>query len=391
MPKTLKLLYIITQSELGGAQKNVLDLATELKNRYHVLVAAGPDGGGKLFKRLADNKVAWRQLRWLRRSAANPFIDLFGLIEILSLLIKEKPDIIHLHSSKAGFLGSLAGKLAGVKVVYTVHGAVFEAPFSRLAKKFFLYLEKFSAPFKDKIICVSANDKKLWLDYRAAPADKLFVVHNGIDLDKAEFLERTEAREYLASKSANFFEVLQGTDVSLKIVGAIANFFPEKGLPYLIEVADILINKKQTKNLLFVVIGNGPDRLLLEKTVAEHGLENNFILISGLGQAAPYLKAFDIFALPSVKEGLPYTILEAMAAGVPVAASHIGGIPEMITNNVTGFLLFPRDVDGLAKKIQELLDNPAQAQKLAEAAKQKVQDFSLAKMVAETEKVYLEK
>ncbi|MBU2219674.1 glycosyltransferase, partial [Patescibacteria group bacterium] len=214
-----KIIYIVTQSEFGGAQKNVLDLAIAFKNRYDVLVAAGPDGGGKLFKRLADNKINWRQLKWLRRSAANPFIDFMGLVEILSLLIKERPNLLHLHSSKAGFLGSLAGRLTGVKIVYTVHGAVFEASFSRLAKKFFFYLEKFSVYFKDKIICVSVNDKKLWLNYRAAPAEKLFVVHNGLDLNRTDFLSKSEAREYLAGQSANLFEALQGTDSNLKIVG----------------------------------------------------------------------------------------------------------------------------------------------------------------------------
>lgn len=384
-----KILFIVTQSELGGAQKNVLDLAVELKNRYKVLVAAGPDGGGKLFKHLSDNKVRWHELKWLRRRA-NPIIDILGLIEIFSLLIKENPGIIHLHSSKAGFLGSLAGKLAGAKVVYTVHGAVFEAAFSKPARTLFLWLEKLAALFKDRVICVSQNDKKLWLNYRAAPEKKLFVVHNGLRLDQLEFLERTEAREYLAGQSAGILEALRGTDANLKIVGSIANFFPEKGLPFLVEAADTLLNKKRLPSVIFVVIGNGPEKKLLEKIVAAHGLQNKFLLVGNVSHAARYLKALDVFVLPSIKEGLPYTILEAMAAGVPIVASHVGGIPEMVKNNESAFLLFPRDIDGLAKKILELLDNQALAKKLTEAAKQKVQEFSLAKMIAETEKVYLD-
>src|SRR3989338_2854539 len=155
MPNKPKILYLITQSELGGAQENALDLAMGFKDKYDVLVAAGLDGGGKLFKRLADNKIRFKKLQWLRRGAANPLMDLAGLIEIISLLIHERPGIIHLHSSKAGWLGALAGKITGIKtIVYTIHGAVFEASFSRLARQFFLYLEKFGAYFKDKIICV---------------------------------------------------------------------------------------------------------------------------------------------------------------------------------------------------------------------------------------------
>lgn len=385
-----KILYLITQSELGGAQKNVLDLANELKNRYQILVAAGPDGGGKLFKQLADNKIRWRELTWLRRSAANPLRDAGAFFQILFLVLKEKPDIIHLHSSKAGFLGALAGRLAGAKIIYTVHGAVFEAAFSNLARKMFLWLEKFGAYFKDRIICVSQNDRKLWLEHRAAPTEKIFVVPNGLDLAKTEFLSRGEAREYLAGQSANFFEALNGTDETLRIVGTIANFFPEKGLPYLIEAADILINKKRLPNLIFAVIGGGPEKLLLEQMIAEHRLEKNFVLAGMIGRAARCLKAFDIFVLPSIKEGLPYTILEAMAADRPIIASHVGGIPEMIASGENGCLFFPRDSESLAQKIAQLLNEPALRQKFAAASLEKVKEFSLEKMIAATERVYLE-
>ncbi|MBU2219679.1 glycosyltransferase family 4 protein, partial [Patescibacteria group bacterium] len=208
-------------------------------------------------------------------------------------------------------------------------------------------------------------------------------------------------------QSANFFEAIRGSNDNLKIIGAIANFFPEKGLPYLIETADVLIHpvksdevgvrqfngtgKKQLKNTLFVVIGDGADRLLLEEMIKAHNLQSQFILTGAVANASRYLKAFDVFVLPSIKEGLPYTVLEAMAAGVPVVASHVGGIPEMVTNNVNGFLLFPRDSDGLAKKITELLDTSALAQKFSEASQKKVLEFSLDKMIAETEKVYWEK
>ncbi|MDD2753551.1 MAG: glycosyltransferase family 4 protein [Candidatus Portnoybacteria bacterium] len=385
-----KIIYIITQSELGGAQENVLDLAAGLREKYDVLVAAGPDGGGKLFKQLADNKISFQELKWLRRSAANPFADIAGLVEIFSLLLKERPDVIHLHSSKAGFLGSLAGKLAGVKVVYTVHGAVFEASFSGLARKFFLYLEKFSAPFKDKIICVSANDKKLWLKYNAAPETKLAIVYNGIDL-KTAFLPKAEAKEYLASQSANFFEALRGSNEKLRIVGTVANFFPEKGLPYLIEAADVLINKKQIKNIIFAIMGEGPQRLLLKEMLEERGLADKFILLGTVANPFKYLKAFDVFTQPSTKEGLPYAILWAMAAELPIVASHVGGIPEMVKNGDNGFLIFPRDTDTLAEKILELLSNHALSQKFTFNSRQKIREFSLDKMIAATEKIYLEK
>ncbi len=388
--KKTKILYLVTQSELGGAQKNVLDLANGLKAKYDILVAAGPDGGGKLFKQLADKKIRYFELRWLRRNAANPLVDTAGLFEIIGLLFKEKPDLIHLHSSKAGFLGAIAGKIMGIRVIYTVHGAVFEASFSRLAKQLFLLLEGFSAYFKDKIICVSDNDLRVWLKYDVAPAQKLTVVYNGLDLTSLDFLPQPAAREHLFSQSANLFEAAQGSKDELKIIGTIANFFPEKGLPYLIEAADILINKKQLQNLLFVVIGEGPDRLLLEEIIEDHQLQNKFILTGSVSNAAKYLKAFDVFTAPSTKEGRPYVIMEAMAAGLPIVASHVGGIPELIKNNQEGFLVWQRDSEALAEKILELLNNKSLAQQFGLAAQQKAQGFSLDKMIAATEKVYFD-
>lgn len=383
-----KILYIITQSELGGAQKNVLDLARELKDKYQVIAAIGFSGDGSLFDRLTEAKIPVIKLKYLRRSAANPLIDLLGLCEIRRLLKKERPDVLHLHSSKAGVLGSLATCcLPKIKVVYSVHGAVFEASFSPLARKFFLWLEKLTARFKDKIICVSANDKKLWLKYQAAPDDKLVVIHNGLDLNK-NLLTKDRAREELFNQSASLFEAAKGSGPDLKIVGTIANFYPEKGLPYFIEAANSLINEQKIKNTIFTIIGEGLERPLLEETIKAHGLEKSFILAGNINNASQLLPALDIFVLPSVKEGLPYTILEAMAAGSPIVASYVGGIPELIKNEENGWLVLPRNAAMLAAKITSLLQNPALADKFAQAAKQKIQEFSLDKMVAATEKTY---
>ncbi|MBU1102870.1 glycosyltransferase family 4 protein [Patescibacteria group bacterium] len=384
----MKILYIITQSELGGAQKNVLDLACGLKGKCEILVAVGADGSGGFFNWLEEKKVSYVKLRWLRRGVTNPLADLMGLREIFKLIKKERPDIVHLHSSKAGFSGSIAAKLLGVKVVYTVHGAVFEAVFSAPVKKLYLWLEKFSAHFIDKIICVSQNDKKLWLKYKAAPEEKLAVVHNGLDYQTLNFLPKDEARENLFGASAPLFEAARGSKPDLKIIGTIANFYPEKGLPYFIQAAEIILKNRLADNLIFVVIGEGDERPLLETMIKENHLEKKFILTGKIDNAARYLKAFDIFILPSVKEGLPYTILEAMAAGVPIVASWVGGIPEMIENGKNGFLVLPHNPEMLAEKIAELLHNHDLTQHFVQNSQIKLTEFSLEKMVSETEALY---
>jgi len=383
-----KILYIITQSEWGGAQKNVLDLANGLKGKYEVLVAAGLDGGGDFFNALKHADIKHIKLRWLQRSAANPLVDLMGLVEIFNLIRKERPDIVHLHSSKAGFSGSLAAKLLGVKVVYTVHGAVFAAAFSAPVRQFYLWLEKFSAPFKDKIICVSQNDKKVWLKYKAAPEKKLVVIHNGIDFANLKFLPKDEARGNLFSLNPQLFEANRGSNQDLKIIGTIANFYQEKGLSYLIQAAELILKEAQFKNTLFVVIGEGMERELLEAMIKDKGLEQKFILTGKIDHAPKYLKAFDVFVLPSIKEGLPYTILEAMAAGVPIVASYVGGIPEMIENESNGFLILPKNPEMLAEKINELLKNPELAERFVQSSQIKLRGFSLDKMIESVQNLY---
>jgi len=383
-----KILYIITQSELGGAQKNVFDLAYALKEKYEIVVAAGPDGGGDLYNLLKEKQIRYVKLRWLRRNDINPFADLVGLWEIFRLIKKEKPDIVHLHSSKAGFSGSIAAKLFGIKVVYTVHGAVFEAAFSAPARKFYLWLEKFSALFKDKIICVSGNDKKIWLKYKAAPEEKLVVVHNGIDYQNLNLLPKDEARENLFSLSQQLFEAVSGSKPDLKIVGTIANFYPEKGLPFLVQAAKIILKENHFQNIIFIVIGEGYQREILKEMIKDSGLEEKFILTGKIDNAPKYLKAFNIFVLPSIKEGFPYTILEAMAGGLPIVASYVGGIPEMVKNEENGFLVLPKNAQMLAERITEILEKQNLAERFAQNSKIKIQEFSLEKMVDETENIY---
>jgi len=393
-----KILYLVTQSGFGGAQRNVFDLATNLDAiRFDVVVAAGPDGDYQLNNRLDQKGIRNFRLKHLRRPI-NPFCDLRAFFEILKLFKKERPDVLHLHSSKAGFLGALAplwrSQSARPKVVYTVHGAVFEAEFPSLFKYSFLWLEKFSALLKDKIICVSEKDKNLWLKYKITSPKKIAAIHNGINYCQLEknFISKERVKEIFTSRNAALFEAFRDASAELKIIGTIANFYPEKGLPYLIETLNIVFEK--IPNAIFVHLGYGPQKELIETMIKDYGLEKKVFLLGAPENfseklaAAAYLKFLDLFVLASVKEGFPYAILEAMAAGLPMVASFVGGIPEMIANGENGFLVPPRNPDMLAEKIIELLQNPVLAQKFSRASLEKIKEFSLEKMVEKTEKIY---
>ena len=359
-------------------------------------MAAG--GDGELFTRLEAAGLRVFRLKRLQRRI-NLICDALAYFEIKKLLKIWQPDVLHLNSSKPSVLGALAARrlshsyslseanMPG-RIVYTVHGAVFEASFSLFAKKIFLWIEKFFAEYKHKIICVSEADCRQWLKYNVAPKEKLVTIHNGIDLN-INFLPRDEAREKLFEKYSPPHFNKEGLGETY-LIGFAGYFYPEKNLETLIEAANLIFNLPtwRNKKIIFALIGCGPLERSLKLRVSSYKLQDKILLLGVIPESWRYLKAFDIFAFPSKKEGLPYAILEAMAAGVPVVASDVGGIPEVIDDGVSGFLVKPSDHEALAEKILQLLENPALAQKFSAASLEKAKEFSLEKMIEKTEQQY---
>jgi len=377
-----KILYLITSSEYGGAQKYVFDLAVNLPEaKYQATVAAG-SGDGELFKRLAGFPLVKAiKLSNLKR-LPGPLAAKRCLKEILELLTKEQPDILHLNSSMAGCLGSWAAKVykkntkANLKVVYTVHGWVFLEP-SFLKPRIYFLAEKITARWKDVFIVLSERDLQIGLKRKISRENKFVKIYNGLNDEAPCFLTKETARKILPAEFQKN---------NLPIIGTIANFYPTKGLQYLIEAARLL--KEKNKNINFIIFGDGPEKKKLEKQIAESNLEKNIFLAGRIPSAARYLTAFDIFILPSVKEGLPYAILEAMAAELPIVATGVGGIPELIENNKSGLLVEPKNPVALASAIEGLLADPNQKKNLAREAKQRIKKFSLAKMLNQIYSLY---
>lgn len=373
MPKKSKILYLVTQAEWGGAQRYIFDLATNLSQEsYDIAVAAGAAGSQDLFTKVDAKNIKSYRLKNLVREI-NPIKDIKAYFEIKKLLKDLKPDILHLNSSKAGVVGAIAGKNAGVKkIIYTVHGFVFNEPLPWWKKMFYLWAEKISARSKHKIICVSEFDKQVGLKNKIG-AKKLITIHNGIK--NLKFLDSLQARQEL-----NLPE-------NKKIIGTIANFYPTKGLTYLISAAKIV--KQQFPGVIFAIIGDGQLRQALEAQIEQQELKNDFILLGRRENAYQYLSIFDIYVVSSVKEGLPYSVLEAMAAGLPTVTTKVGGIPEIIDNNKNGILIEPKNPQSLADAIIKLIENKNLASQLASQAKLNVAEkFSLEKMLTETTRVY---
>ena len=370
-------MLLVTQSKWGGAQRYVFDLATNLTQDFEVTVGCG--GGGELVDKIRDLKLKIIVFDNLVREI-NPIKDFICFWQLYNFIRKEKFDIVHTNSSKAEILGNLAAKLAGVKkILFTAHGYVFNEPMSDLKRKIYIRLERFANKFTSKTICVSEFDRQGAIKNKIAPEDKFVVINNGI------------ADAIITNDQAPITKQIQNSNNQIQnkvLIGTVANLYKTKGLEYLIEAARIL--NQEFDNLEFVVIGSGPEKDNLTKLISDSQFPvSNFQFLGFKENAVQYLKNFDIFVLPSVKEGFPYTILEAMSAGLPIVATKVGGIPEIITPDENGLLCEPKNAEELAYNLKKLILNPGLWQKIGENNKIKVaKEFSLNQMLDKTIIIY---
>ena len=394
----MKILFIITQSEIGGAQRYLLEFTRYLISHGHEVTIVAGEGDDELFQQSAPKLpgsdpgslgAAPCQIKIsnLIRNL-NPLKDFLALLSILSILRKEKPNVLFLQSTKAGFLGSLAASILNLKpnaqnpkIIYRIGGWSFNDPRSPLANKILLWMEKISARWKDVIIVNSELDRQIAISQKIIPENKIVKIYNGIDPNSINFLPEEEAASKLSGSNPDSFEHI--------VIGTVANLYATKGIEYLIESANILTKTRNLKPVTFVVIGEGRERPKLEALVKKYNLENNFLLVGRISNARQYLKVFDIFVLPSVKEGFPWALLEAMSAEIPIIATDVGAISEIIGSKKEGILIPPKDAKTLADAIKYLVENPDQGRRLAKNAKEKLKKFNIEKMLSESEAILL--
>jgi len=369
-----KLFICITKSNWGGAQKYVFDIATNTpRDQFDTTVLLG--GSGDLKNKLEEFGVKTLLLKNSQRDidAKKEFGLLFELIKIFK---KEKPDIVHLNSSKMGFVGALAGRIAGIKkIVFTCHGWAFNENRSFLSKWFFRIFHNLTIMLADETIAVSEITKN---QIKKPFRKKIVVVRNG--LREMEFKDKDTAQKFISEK------IIQTNSKASKIlaekptwIGTLSELHTTKGLNYAIEAISKIKN-----NVIFVIMGEGEKRKELEEQTVKLGVGNRVFLIGYVNGASTYLKAFDIITLSSITEGLPYVLLESGYAARPIVASNVGGIPEIIENNKTGILVSPRNSEEIKNSIEYLIKNPSKSKGLGDALKRKIsQDF--------TQKVMLEK
>jgi glycosyltransferase involved in cell wall biosynthesis len=380
--KRKKIFYCITKGNWGGAQRYVFDLATSLdKDLYDITVLLGENG--RLEQKLQTSGIKTIVLKELSRNVH--FIkDSFTLIKIIKIFRKEKPDIIHLNSSKVGLLGSIAGRLTRVpKIIFTGHGWAFNEDRNQFQKKIIYLLHLTTIALAHKTITVSEQTKKQITKNKYFER-KIITIKNGIN--KIDFLDKNTARNILLEKLPTDIDI-----TGRPWLGTISELHKNKGLKYIIEAIHLLDIKTDDKSALpiLIIIGEGERKEKLQQRINRYGLQNNVFLIGRIYEAQKYLKAFDIFTLTSITEALPYVILEAGQAGLPIIASAVGGIPEIITDMENGILIRPKEPEEIQKAISFLLNRPEKIASLSEKIKYKIlTDFNLERMVRETISLY---
>jgi len=379
--RRIKVLRIIARLNIGGPAIHTILLTAGLNNeRFEPLLVTGVEGRreGNMLDLAAAKGVEPIIIPELRRNVG-PQDALVALLRLYHLIRRERPQIVHTHTTTAGLLGRLAAKLAGVPVIlHTFHGHVLRGYFGPLQSKALVWMERFLARLTDRIVTVSEGQRQELAGYGVAPLEKIVVVPLGFELEDLLSCEshRGELRRELGL----------GDDV--RLIGIIARLVPIKNHRLFLQAAKLVA--EAVPQARFLVVGDGELREELEAYAHELELDERVLFI-GWRRDLPRLYAdLDVVALTSINEGTPVSLIEAMAAGVPVVATAVGGVPDVVTDGETGYLVRSGDAKGLAEAIVELVGNPERAKAMGRAGRACVHRFGAYRLIEDIASLYEE-
>ncbi len=372
-----KVIHVITKLELGGAQKVTLMTLERLpRDRYELGLVTGPDG------LLVDwaTRIEGLEPVWMPSliREVRPIQDLKALFSMLRLFRREKPQIVHTHSSKAGILGRWAARLAGVPFIFhTAHGFGFHDFQRPLVKRVYVWLERVTSKITTKLVVVSyANAEKGERNGVFQRGDWI-LCRDAISV--TEFMQPGPRRQKLSE---------WGIPNNKLVVGMIACLKPQKSPIDFVDVAARVL--KENAQAHFVLAGDGELRPQVESRIEEHGIGKQFTLLGWQTDMPEVYRNLDIVVLTSLWEGLPCVFSEAMAGDLPIVATNVDGAREAIVDGENGFLHEPHDVEGMAKSVLKLLQDPRLRQTMGNRGKSRVMEFDISTSVANLESAYRE-
>jgi glycosyltransferase involved in cell wall biosynthesis len=382
MRSKTKVLQIITRLSVGGSSNHSILLAAHLdKKDFDVMLIKGKEAAeeGNLEDSLNQKRIIPVLVPELKREVSFRN-DLVAFLKLYRLMSREKPDIVHTHSAKAGTLGRLAAKLAGVPIIiHTFHGHLFRGYFSSSKSKLIVFIERLLSLISTKIIAVTESQKEELWRYKIAPKQKIVSIPLGLELDAFMDVDGRKSK----------FKSELGLEPSDLLIGSIARLVPVKGHSYLFQAAKIVIS--ELPNARFLIVGDGMLRKRLEGLAESLGIQDN-VIFCGFQKDLPKIYAdLDILVLTSLNEGLPVAVIEAMAAQTAVVAYDVGGVKDLVEPGVNGISLPFGEIDGLGESIIYLLKNARERERLGQNGRRKVYPYlHYKRMIRDVENLYTE-
>jgi glycosyltransferase involved in cell wall biosynthesis len=382
--KRIKILRVIARLNMGGPALHVAYLTEGLRKRGYdtTLVAGSLARGEDSMAFVADARgVEVVRIDELGREIS-PLRDLMATIRLARLIRRERPQILHTHTAKAGTVGRVAARLAGSRkppiVVHTFHGHVLRGYFGPFRTLLFRLLERWLASGTTALIAVSPQVRDDLVSLGVAPRERFVVIRLGIELDERVAPEengRGESRRYLGIPGDRF------------AVGWIGRMTAVK------RTDDVLIAFKSLRDsgvdAVLCMVGDGPDRIPLEQRAQELGVARDTVFLGYQEDVAPFYAAFDVLVLPSGNEGTPVTVIEALAAERPVVATRVGGVPDVVRDGEDGFLVEAGATDDLADRLGRLARDPALRARMGKKGRERVLPrYAVKRLVDDVDELY---
>jgi glycosyltransferase involved in cell wall biosynthesis len=366
---TLSVFEIIADSSLTGAPRHLLTLLTDINRHKFVVSVVCPPG--PLVSEIKKLKFPVFQVPMSGRA------DLSAIDAVKKLLKKYDPDIVHTHGQRAGLIGRMAAKDLPIKKIHTEHTYTQDFRLSNpLVHWGHLNAMKVLDRWTDKVVAVSNAVKKFMVEAQLTKPNKVVMIYNGINPKSVKVSD---------AEISSFREKFNLTKSDI-VIGTVGSFNPAKDTSTLIHAFDKIASKWPKAKL--VLIGSGPLKNDLVKLTKKLGLESKVVFAGSIENILPAMKTFSLFVLPSLSEAFGITLLEAMKAEVPIVASKVGGIPEIITNKLNGILVEPKQPKKLAAAILNLINDKRLQRKLVGNYPATLKKFSADSMVKQIEVVY---
>lgn len=379
--RTVRIVRVVARLNVGGPAIHVVLLNAGLDPaRFESMLVSGSEnpGEGTMLAYALSKGVQPEIVPEMVAEASLRARDATALVKLYRLIRRARPHIVHTHTAKAGVLGRLAARLAGVPVVvHTYHGHVLHGYYGPLVNWLLRRMERLLAHLTDCIVAVSDQVKHDLVAYGVAPPEKIAVIPLGLEL--RPFMEGGSLR-------GTFRHELGFTDGE-RLVGTVGRIFPVKNHRLFLDAAARVAGREPRAR--FVVIGDGALRLAMEEHARRLGIADR-VVFTGWRRDLPAVYAdLDVLVVASDNEGTPVSAIEAMAAGRPVVATRVGGMPDLVTEGETGRLVSPRDADALADGVLSVLRHPRQAARMGGAGRRVAEErFAVERLVADTERLY---